>query len=276
MIPIVQRLFVDAVDLPLLRGHGNVAIRQKDALSLWVEVQAPFEVPVHEPFFLRVVLPQLVALHPVTREQSHRRFVPSSGDVQALLNAPRSQIFPPGHLEVLIGVDFVLGARTGHDPVVLRLGLGVETQFRSGQVLDLAGGEVVGLDGGVDLDQVEGDVGHEPLEGLALELLPQGSLLGEVAGVDGAVVGSSQVDVLGVLVHPDFGDALVVLAEEVAAAGVGEAGELPVDVADPGAGGVVHFAAALPDFEGELVLLAAPDVEARVVPGNFSLKIVCH
>lgn len=51
----------------------------------------------------------------------------------------------------------------------------------------------------------------KPLKRLALQFHPQGLLFGDIAGVDLEVVRSSRVQELGVLVHPHFGYATIVL-----------------------------------------------------------------
>ena len=59
--------------------------------------------------------------------------------------------------------------------------------------------------------QVPGHRGHEPLEALAVELVPELLLGGHVSCRQVAVLGPALVDVLGVLVHPHLRHALQVL-----------------------------------------------------------------
>lgn len=72
-------------------------------------------------------------------------------------------------------------------------------------------GHVWRLNWRVMLDQIEGNLGHEPLETLTVESGADSLLLCQVAGVEIAVVRPVLVQVLGVLVHPHLRNALVVL-----------------------------------------------------------------
>ena len=78
-------------------------------------------------------------------------------------------------------------------------------------VFDPPGREIIGFDRRILFDQVKCNVFHKPLERLAVESLSQLNLAGNVAGIDGLVIGSSGVNVFLVLVHPDFGNPAVVL-----------------------------------------------------------------
>lgn len=68
-----------------------------------------------------------------------------------------------------------------------------------------------GLHGRVEFGQVPGDLGHKPLETLAVKGAAELLLGGDVPSGEVAVLGPALVDVLGVLVHPHFGHALQVL-----------------------------------------------------------------
>lgn len=68
-----------------------------------------------------------------------------------------------------------------------------------------------GLHGRVEFGQVPGDLGHKPLETLAVKGAAELLLGGDIPGGEVAVLGPALVDVLGVLVHPHFGHALQVL-----------------------------------------------------------------
>ena len=91
---------------------------------------------------------------------------------------------------------------------------------------------------------------HEPVEALALEPLPHGLLLGQVALVRAAHAGSTFVEMLLVLVHPDLGHPLVVARDEVSHARVGEGDVLAaIDVPHPTTRRVHHLPVTLPHLQ---------------------------
>lgn len=68
-----------------------------------------------------------------------------------------------------------------------------------------------GLHGRVELGQVPGDLGHKPLEALAVQGAAELFLGGDVPSGEVAVLWPALVDVLGELVHPHFRHPLQVL-----------------------------------------------------------------
>uniref|UniRef100_A0A182QPF6 Uncharacterized protein n=1 Tax=Anopheles farauti TaxID=69004 RepID=A0A182QPF6_9DIPT len=77
------------------------------------------------------------------------------------------------------------------------------------------------------------------------------------------------VQELRVLVHPHLGHALEVPDHEVNAARIAERCVATVDVAHARTGRIDEPATALPDFEAQLVLLPAPDVQPLVVASEL-------
>uniref|UniRef100_A0A6B0V9K3 Uncharacterized protein n=1 Tax=Ixodes ricinus TaxID=34613 RepID=A0A6B0V9K3_IXORI len=214
----------------------------------------------------RIVLPQLVAVHAVAAPEHDGRVDVRAGHVEADAALGRPHVLVPGEHELLFPgpAPLVLEAGRQREPLVLALELRVDAQPAL-LVPNLPPGIVRRLDGGVLGGLVKGHLLHEPLEGLAVEALAERLLGRQVSRVQVAVVGSPVVQVLLVLVHPHLGDPPVITSHEVPDARVREGRELAVDVPHPRAGRVHHGASALPDLEGELVLLAAPHVKAFVV-----------
>ena len=108
------------------------------------------------------------------------------------------------------------------------------------------------------------DVVEVPLEGLAPKAVPQLSPGADVAEIP-QVVADALVVILFEVVQPDLSEPDGVPPEDVDAAPPLVWGPLPEDVADVAAGHDLQRAAAHPRLEGQLEVLAAPDVEAGVV-----------
>lgn len=142
--------------------------------------------------------------------------------------------------------------------VIVRLGSGVHT-LSGAHVVDLSRSN--GISGH---EQLRVDVLQVPLERLAAQVVPQLLPLAHVAEV-AQVVADPLVVVLLVLVEPDLGQADGVPLENVDSRAPLVGGALAEDVAHVGARHDLQGAPAHPRLEGELEVLAAPDVEAGVV-----------
>lgn len=122
---------------------------------------------------------------------------------------------------------------------------------------------------------VVGDVIHEPLEALAVETLLEGQLLADVAHVQVPGQRLPRIEVLLVgVIEPGLDHSLVVDGDQGALLLAGQLAEIvgheaAIDVAHPGAGHPLDTAAALPDLEAQLEVLAAPHQQSWIVGAQF-------
>uniref|UniRef100_A0A2M4C5I6 Putative secreted protein n=1 Tax=Anopheles marajoara TaxID=58244 RepID=A0A2M4C5I6_9DIPT len=269
--PLFDGGFVDETPAPPLMGIRQIARIYKHLAAVAearIHIETAIVFPLLQHLAVGIIPPKLITLATVAVIQEDLCVGDTLRHVPTQLTELDPQVPVPGKLEELVRLRLPLILRTGvqADRLLLAVIERVDAERRSGHTLDGTVRKVRRLYRWILFHQIERHVRHEPLEGFALQLLPDGQLLRNVSHVRVVVLFAiPHVQILLVLVHPHLGHAFVVPREEILFPRITERSVPPVDVANARTGCIVHLATALPDLEAQLVLLATPDVQPLVV-----------